>query len=739
MIVTDSPPNSTADDPTRSRPRSAARALLVIALVASVIPVGELSVHLAPPGSHVAAWWPAAGISVVALCLATPRWRPLVLVGLFVASLAANLYGGRDLDVALGFATANTAESAVVILVLARAEAFRLRRHPGTPTPPPALVTFADLLRFFGAAALGAVVAGLLAGLTVALLDDADLWVVARAVAASHAAAVLVIGPLGLRLPSVRAEAAPTERVVVWVTLTSLVFAAYAPGQALPLAFLPFPALAWGALRLSPRELTIALPAVAVSTTLLTAAGDGPLTGVVSAIGAAPEMVGTLLQAEMVATALVVLPLLLVRAQRAAALSEAVAARDLVGGILDATTGTAILGTDLCGRIEFVNVGAQRLSGFSAEDAVGGSLAVVADPDGGSALTFRRGDPDTVALEVLAGAMLDREVERGATSVADWPFLRADGTRRILSLRISHRRGPDGTVIGYLGVADDVTDRRRHEAELALALEEQRRLVDQLAHADQTKNDFMATMSHELRTPVTSILGYSQLLRADGVELPPVHQHALERIERNSRRLTSLIEDLLMVSQLDLGHLRLHLTPLDLSEVVLTAVDTANASHHGCPVQVRIGHLHGPAVVQGDAENLERALLSLMTNAVKFSEGRGAVTVDLDQEGCEAVVRVTDDGVGLSEDDQRHLFDRFYRGSGARRMATQGAGIGLSIAHALVSAHGGRLEVRSALDEGTTVAMRVPLCRPVDAEGPTLPAPALPAEQESAGAVSPPV
>lgn len=219
-----------------------------LALV-GVFVLGATAVRFAPPGSTVAVWWPAAGLAVSFL-LATARGpRAWVFVlGVLVSSAAANAYGGRPPLVALCFGVANAAEVAVVYGLLTRGG----RR--------PALASMEDLWNLLAATLAGALVFGMLAGLTVRLGLGGPFLATASAVTASHAAAVLVFAPLGIAVGTRRTRRPGFEDLVQWVVVVGLTAWVFNPDQALPLAFLPIPVLVWGALRLGLRTVAIQAP-----------------------------------------------------------------------------------------------------------------------------------------------------------------------------------------------------------------------------------------------------------------------------------------------------------------------------------------------------------------------------------------------------------------------------------------------------------------------------------------------
>jgi len=687
------------------------RVTLIAALLGLEVLVGQLSVYYSPPGSHVAMFWPGSGISVAALILAPPRWRRGVLAGVFLATLGANLLGGRALDVSLAFSVLNAAEAATAVWVLTR---------KGRQTAT--LQNLDDFVRLLGATALAATVAAAIGAATMALMSDGDPLVTGRALLASHGASILLIAPLAMQLPRHAKRAGVFETALQWTSLFAVVLFVFLHQHELPLASLPFPFLVWGAARLTPREVCAQLVAFFALVSVLSSAGFGPLVRDITASGAPPELIGTILQAQVLGAVLVSLPLSLVKTQQAITLDRLTTSHDLVSNILDSTTATAILGTDPEGRIEFFNIGAARLTGYDDEEVIGkATVALVDFGDGRLRMALGVGEaPPGDRLMTVVGPYLDDA--RGAFT-SDWDLVRRDGEVRTVAVTVSRRYGDDGEPRGFLAVADDVTERRRHEAMVAAALETEKQIVERLAQVDQTKNDFLATVSHELRTPITSILGYSQLLVADDTgTLPAMHQQIICRIERNGRRLMGLIEDMLTMSQVEVGSVSFDRTPIDLRDAVLQAVEATHGTIdvHGLALDVDLGD--ETVKVNGDADKLERVFGNLLSNAAKFSHAGDRVSVSLRVEDDQAVVSVLDRGIGISTDDQAHLFDRFFRGSDARTLAIQGVGLGLPVASFIVAGHQGRIEVSSELGQGSTFVVRLPLLRDCAGSGAVAPA-----------------
>ena len=251
-------------------------------------------------------------------------------------------------------------------------------------------------------------------------------------------------------------------------------------------------------------------------------------------------------------------------------------AQRLVDQVLAATTGTSIIGTNPDGIITFYNPGAERLLGWTAEEVVGKvTPAIFHDPDEMDDRSEELGLDSTFGV-LVAGVAPDRRPEK-----RDWKYIRKDGRKITMSLTISPMTSPSGRVVGYLGVAEDVTERRRVEDMLRVALSKEREAVERLNEVDRAKTDFVSTVSHELRTPITSVLGYTQMLmRGTGGGLSEQQARLLGRVESNGLRLQALIEDLLTLSRIEAGTFSLRVDAVDLRRVVQRSSEATEAMRH---------------------------------------------------------------------------------------------------------------------------------------------------------------
>jgi signal transduction histidine kinase len=265
---------------------------------------------------------------------------------------------------------------------------------------------------------------------------------------------------------------------------------------------------------------------------------------------------------------------------------------------------------------------------------------------------------------------------------------------------------------GFVATSEDITDRLDTEQALRDALETERRAVERLQDVDAVKDQFVSTVSHELRTPITSILGYLEML-ADGTlgDLDEAQVDALLRVQTNSQRLLSLIDDLLTLSRVNEGGLS-DKEEFDLRDAVRVAYQVV-APSWGEPrwLDVSLTLPATPVPAYGSQEMIERLVVNLLGNAVKFTDDGGSVTVALlvDDETRQSVLRVADTGIGIPEGEQGQLFSRFFRSSLAQGRAIQGSGLGLSISRTIVEHHKGTIEATSVEGEGTMIDVRLPL------------------------------
>jgi two-component system, OmpR family, phosphate regulon sensor histidine kinase PhoR len=268
------------------------------------------------------------------------------------------------------------------------------------------------------------------------------------------------------------------------------------------------------------------------------------------------------------------------------------------------------------------------------------------------------------------------------------------GLRRAFAVSASPFFTPDGTFDGAVLAYHDVTE---------------------LMTAARLKDEFVATVSHELRTPLTSIVGYVDVLLEDVAGIPDEATPFLMTVQRNARRLHRLVDDLLS-DALKLGRAELQLGRVSLVQVLRTSAVEAEkvAALNGLALSFDAGA--GPLDVEGDPERLAQVVDNIFNNAIKFTPEGGRIDARIWRDEDQAVVEIADTGRGIPQEELEDVFVKFFRSPGVQTDAIPGTGIGLAISKAIVEAHGGSIDLRSAVGVGTTFEIRLPLARQRAAE-----------------------
>jgi PAS domain S-box-containing protein len=252
-------------------------------------------------------------------------------------------------------------------------------------------------------------------------------------------------------------------------------------------------------------------------------------------------------------------------------------------------------------------------------------------------------------------------------------------------------------------------ERKRGELERAQLLVSEQRARQEAEAANRTKDEFLGTLSHELRTPLTAILGWARML-SNGRLDETNKQRALETIERNARAQSQLIEDILDVSRVISGKLRLEVRPLDLTAVIEAAVDTALPAADAKGIRLQRVLDSGASMVSGDSTRLQQVVWNLLSNAIKFTPKGGRVQIRLERINSHVEIVVTDSGQGMTPDILPLIFERFRQADSTSTRAHGGLGLGLAIVRHLVELHGGTVEAESAgTGQGSTFTVKLPL------------------------------
>jgi len=299
------------------------------------------------------------------------------------------------------------------------------------------------------------------------------------------------------------------------------------------------------------------------------------------------------------------------------------------------------------------------------------------------------------------------------------PMAPSSGVGTFAQMQQSARISPlyeEDRIVGTITVIDDVTERVIREMELNAQLEERGRLLSselaarELAEANsRIKDEFLATVSHEIRAPLNAITGWTQLLLNGQLDEARSH-HALDTIQRNVKSQAQIIEDLLDISRIVAGQMRLDLQPLNLTESIEAAIESVSPAAVAKNIQLIQSAPSQPVFIMGDGGRLQQILWNLLANAVKFTPGGGMVETALREIDGFAELTVRDNGQGIRADFLPFVFDRFRQAEGGSKRKAGGLGLGLSIVRNLVEMHGGVIAVESRGEgSGTVFTISLPL------------------------------
>ena len=349
--------------------------------------------------------------------------------------------------------------------------------------------------------------------------------------------------------------------------------------------------------------------------------------------------------------------------------------RLLVEGVKD----YAIFMLNPQGYVTSWNEGAHRIKGYRADEIIGQHFSKFYPPDA----IDRKWPEHELEVAQIQGRFEDE----------GWR-LRKDGTRFWANVVITALYDSDKVLRGFAKVTRDLTERRR---------------VESLVEAGQRMNDFVAMVSHELRTPLSAMLGWVRMLRSGRLE-SEVFERGLAAIERNTLTQAQLVEDLLDVSRIVSGKLRLTVEQVDMESVIHAAVDSVRlaAETKGIRIQVITDTNGGP--VSGDAARLQQVLWNLLSNAIKFTPRGGRVRLQLERVDSSVRIAVTDTGIGMAADFLPLAFERFRQADSGLSRTQGGLGLGLAIVKHLVEAHGGNVWAESeGVDKGSTFIVQLPV------------------------------
>lgn len=353
----------------------------------------------------------------------------------------------------------------------------------------------------------------------------------------------------------------------------------------------------------------------------------------------------------------------------------------------------AIVSKTLQGIIRTWNKGAERIFGWKSEEVVGKAINIIIPPD-------RQDEEPQILARIGRGERVDHfETVR----------MKKDGQLIDVSVTISPIRDASGKVVGASKIARDISLQKQAQRDMQRAKEAADHARAEAERVSLMKDEFLATLSHELRTPLNAILGWAQILHAHTSANETVAE-GLAVIERNARVQAQLIEDLLDMSRITSGKLRLDVQSVDLQEVISAAV--ASVRHAADAKEIRIQTVLDPlaGAVRGDPARLQQCLWNLLSNAIKFTPKRGKVQVTLERVNSHVEVCVADNGQGIRPEFLPHLFERFRQADSSASRRHGGLGLGLSIVKHLIELHGGSVRVKSAGEgQGATFCIELPV------------------------------
>ena len=343
-------------------------------------------------------------------------------------------------------------------------------------------------------------------------------------------------------------------------------------------------------------------------------------------------------------------------------------------------------------RFKFVNKAYAARFGLKPEDIVGKKIAEITGPEAYDALR------EYVGI-ALSGKPIGFDIDIPYATIGNH-FMHCSYTPEF---------DESGKVIGWVAAISDISERKRAEQERELMLERERVLRAAAEEANRTKDEFLATLSHELRTPLTAMLGWTRMLRLKELDKVTA-EHALETVERNAKAQAQLIEDLLDVSRIITGNLRLDVRPLELLPVIEAAMDSAQPAANAKSIKLEASLDPRAGPVSGDAARLQQVVWNLISNAVKFTPKGGHVLLRLGRTPSHVEINVSDTGQGISKDFLPFVFDRFRQADGSTTRMHGGLGLGLAIVRHLVELHGGTVEAESpGPGQGATFKVRLPI------------------------------
>ncbi|MGB9180223.1 MAG: ATP-binding protein [Pyrinomonadaceae bacterium] len=360
--------------------------------------------------------------------------------------------------------------------------------------------------------------------------------------------------------------------------------------------------------------------------------------------------------------------------------------------------GDAVIATDIRGFVQFINPTAEALTGWTMPQATGKPLDEV----------FRIVNEDTRETVESPFSIVKREgIVVGLANHTT--LITRDGKEIPIQDSGAPIKDQNGEIIGVILVFQDVSERRRAEQEREQLLRREQQARSEAEASDRLKDEFLATVSHELRTPLNAILGWAALLNQGALEEETVH-NALKVIERNAKAQAEIIGDILDVSRIITGKLRIESQPVNLAPLIQAAVDTLHPAASAKAITLTVSLDEAAGLVFGDSDRLQQVIWNLVSNAIKFTPKDGRIEVRLERVDSQLEVSVSDSGMGINEQFLPFVFERFRQADSSTTRAHGGLGLGLAIVRHLVELHGGTVRAESAGEgQGAVFTVHLPL------------------------------
>jgi PAS domain S-box-containing protein len=374
--------------------------------------------------------------------------------------------------------------------------------------------------------------------------------------------------------------------------------------------------------------------------------------------------------------------------------------RSWLGSIVESSD-DAIVSKTLEGIVTTWNKSAERIFGYTAADMVGKPILIMIPED-------RQQEEPMILQRIRNGQRVDHfETVRR----------RKDGTFVNVSVTISPVRDATGKIVGASKIARDITMQKRVEAELVAAREAAERAREVAEAANRAKDHFLSVLSHELRTPLTPVLGAISFIEQNEA-LPQNVREQVSMIRRNVETQARLVDDLLDLTRIARGKMRLHFEVVDAHTVVRNVIkmfqNEIDEKALAVTTALRAQEYH----IWADAGRFQQIILNLLSNAIKFTPKNGSITLRSSNDGADLKIEVLDNGVGIEADVLPRLFTAFEQGEQSINRRFGGLGLGLSIVKALMEMHSGSVDARSAgRDQGTLISLTVPTVSPSSPPG----------------------